>query len=82
MASAPLRMVSVPFSAGGQAMEIVDLPLRELRQHVEPPEALQLAPEVIGQVAEQMLGLAARLLGLGARLLGLRSARCARWPLK
>ena len=59
-----------PLERRGQAVEVVDLALREFRQHFEPPKALELPPEVIAQVPEQMLGVAACLLSRGARLLG------------
>ncbi len=55
----------------GQRVKIIDLPLGEFRDHVEPAEALQLAHEIIGQVAQQVFCLAARLFGNRASLLRL-----------
>src|SRR5207302_9710543 len=52
-----------------QSVEIVDLALRELRQHLESSEALQLPPEVVAEIAEQLLGVAAGLLGERASFL-------------
>ncbi len=54
---------------GWQSAEVVDLPLRELRHHVQPAKALQLAREVVREIAQQMFGLTARLLCDGTRLL-------------
>jgi hypothetical protein len=36
-----------------QRFEVVDLALGEFRDHVDAPEAQQLAHEIIGQVAEK-----------------------------
>src|SRR5262249_25644211 len=52
-----------------EAVKVVDLALRELGQNLQPPEALELACEIIAQVAEKVLGLAAGLLRSGPRLL-------------
>ena len=43
--------------------EVVDLPLRELGDGLVAPGGLELPGEVIGQVAEQPLGLLPGLLG-------------------
>ena len=59
-------------------MEIVDLPLGEFRHDLELPEALQLAHEIGGEIAEQMLGADARLLGRGRGFAAPRLRRGAR----
>ncbi len=52
----------------GQAVEVIDLALGKLRHHVEPPEALEFAHEIVREVTQQVFGAGARLhrLELGA----------------
>src|SRR6185437_13118938 len=46
-----------------QRVEVVDLALGELRQHLETSEAFQLSHESVGQISQQLLGVGACLLG-------------------
>src|SRR6202023_2887274 len=56
----------VPLESRGKAVEVVNLPLRELREHLQAPDALELPAKVIGQICQQPLGVTAGLFGLGA----------------